>query len=588
MSEVQLVQKTGVAPLSKLITQQLTFGWVLYGTPFDYQGNPAQLMVKGDVPTLETGEYRLIEKDGKMSMEVQLTALLDNGWTLYGNPFVVYGLSAQAVVKGNVPSLPGPSGTGEIPPDLLSRVTAVEDKATDALSGLAVLDGKLLTKANLLNGKVPYEQLPEFPVGRKIKVTDQAERLALSVYADLTIAYQTDTGDAWGLDANDNPAVAGNWSKLGNAQALGVASFNGRTGNIAPQAGDYSASLIAETADRRFVSTEQIAQWNQAPNPGLIDTKIAEQKVADDLVYETKQHATATFLAKADLPAPVDTSGFMLKTLQDAANGVAPLGADRKVPLANLPSVIGTSEWVIPVSSYTDVKATRAASTWYKNSGQYDRHVRVMTNSIAGKEASFMHLRDKSGAMLILNSVDVAGSVIYSQLMQFVVPAGWDYQIVLATVTPRTIASWFEVNMVAGSTFTPVSEKGKASGVAPLDNAGRVPLLNLPSHLPQAKREWRDVKASRVVGTYYKNNTGSEQVVCVRHKSLTASGRFTQIVVRFSSATKWYDFTTMKNGSIGTQEEVTALVPIGWEYAVTTAGGTTDISLLDTWYELGE
>jgi hypothetical protein len=485
MANVQLVQKTGVIPLSRLITQQLSYGWALYGSPFDFQGSPAQLMVQTSVPVGEVGEYRLVEKDGKMTMEAQLKSLMENGWTLYGDPFTAYGLSAQAVVKGNVPTFPGPSGSGEIPAELLARIATVEDKATGMAATLVEHDGELLGKASLVNGKVPYDQLPAIPVGRKVNVANQAARLALSVYADLTIAYQSDTGDAWGLDANANPATAANWSKLGNAQALGVSSFNSRTGNIGPQTGDYTTEMVSETPAKRYVTTEQIALWNQAPNPGLIDDKIAAQKTADGLVYETKEHANDTFLSKGS---------------RGAASGVAPLDANQKVPSANLPAPPDISG-LIPASQ----------------KGQ--------ANGVA--------------------TLDSTGKLVAGQ-----------------------------------------STRGVANGVAPLDANSRVPIANLPAYLPQAKREWRDVKASRVVGTYYKNVTGSEQLIRVRHKSLTNSGRFTQIVVRFNSGTKWYDFTTMKNGSIGTQEEVMTIVPADWEYAVTTQGGTTDISLIDTWYEM--
>lgn len=104
MVNVRVVQKSGSVAIDKQVTQQLKLGWRLYGSPFDLQGNTAQLMVQGEAPTgfADTGEYRLVQKDGKPSAEDQIAALLNAGWKLYGDPLEVYGLSAQAMVKGDV------------------------------------------------------------------------------------------------------------------------------------------------------------------------------------------------------------------------------------------------------------------------------------------------------------------------------------------------------------------------------------------------------------------------------------------------------------------------------------------------------
>jgi hypothetical protein len=341
-----------------------------------------------------------------------------------------------------------------------SEARGAADAATGSLSSIAL---GISGKADLVGGKVPYSQLPEFPVGRKVNVPDKAARLALPAYADLTIAYQSDTGDAWGLDANADPATDANWSKLGNAQATGVTSFNGRTGNLAPQDGDYTAAMIAETLAKRYVSTDQIAAWDAKPGRSDITAAINQALASGDLPFESAQHAADTYLPKS---------------AKGSAGGVAPLGSDGKVPASNLPAAPDTSG------------------------------------------------------------------------------------------------------------FLKTSDKGAVSGVAPLDAGQRVPIANLPAFVPQSKRIWREVKASRVVGTYYKNLSKNEQLVRVRHKATTATGRFTQIVVRASSVTQWFEFNTIKPSSLGSQEEVMAVVPADWEYSVTTQGGTTDISLIDLWYEM--
>lgn len=293
--------------------------------------------------------------------------------------------------------------------DYSAQITSLQDKDVTQDSRITAFEASLLSKAGLVNGKVPYDQLPEFPVGRKVNVANSAERLALPSYGDLTIAYESDTGDAWGLDANDDPSVAGNWSKLGNTQAIGVASFNGRTGNIGPQTGDYNTGQITESVDKRFVTPEQIDLWNQAPNPGLIDTKIADQKAADDLVYETKTHATDTFLTKA---------------ARDVVSGVAPLDANKQVPLVNLPVFMPQRQRI-----WRDVKSARTHLGWWLNSSGNEMVVRVRT---APSTLTTRYIRAQ------IQKADGTGTLAFSSesynnaatrwlVMELIVPHGYQY-----------------------------------------------------------------------------------------------------------------------------------------------------------------
>lgn len=120
-----------------------------------------------------------------------------------------------------------------------------------ASDGVATLDAA---------GKLSAAQVPELATARKITVADEAERLALSVYSDLTIACQADTGGAWGLNANDDPSVAANWTSLGGIPASGVTSFNSRAGIVSPEVGDYNADQITETT-RKFVTEADKSSW---------------------------------------------------------------------------------------------------------------------------------------------------------------------------------------------------------------------------------------------------------------------------------------------------------------------------------------
>ena len=41
-----------------------------------------------------------------------------------------------------------------------------------------------------------------------------------------------------------------------------VSSFNGRTGNVSPETGDYTSDMIAETDEKQFASKDEKISWN--------------------------------------------------------------------------------------------------------------------------------------------------------------------------------------------------------------------------------------------------------------------------------------------------------------------------------------
>jgi len=376
-----------------------------------------------------------------------------------------FGLATTGVLEGLLEP-PGEGGGTDFSP----QIAELQAKDVTQDARLASAESSLLNKASLVSGKVPYEQLPEFPVGRKVNVANRAARLALSSYADLTIAYESSTGDAYGLDANSDPAIDANWSKLGNALGIGVASFNGRTGNIGPQTGDYSSNQISETTDKRFVTSDQINKWDASSSANVV-------------------------------------SSF---------NG-------RYGPV------------VAKTADYTADMITETASRKWLSPTQI---------------------------------------------------SGWDAKETTTGSQTKATAAQAAAKTYADSTFLPLTQKGAASGVASLDSTGKLAASQVPTFLGQVPRIWREVKGSRAVNVYYRNGNASEQIVFVRHKPTTATTRYTQVVVRLNSASQWFSFSTIQPTVVGAQEGLTVTVPGGWEYAVTTNGGTTDISLIDAWYEM--
>lgn len=407
--------------------------------------------------------YRLLQSDTSGGLEkMVLKALNEDGMSLLGGPMELAGRKVQAIV----------SGATEQPAELMTRIASAELKAAEATlkaaeakgsaetatSSLASIALEFSGKADIVGGKVPYDQLPEFPVGRKVNVANKAARLALTDYTDLTIAYESDTGDAWGLDANADASVEGNWSRLGNAQAVGVSSFNGRTGNVGPQAGDYDASKISETLTRRYVTTEQITAWDAKPGPQEISEAISLALAGSDLPLETKQHAADTYLAKASrgvasgvaplgadskVPAAnlptVDLSGLIPLAQKGAASGVAPLGTDKKVPAVNLPDV------VLPRRIYRNALATKTLGFWYKNETTQEVEVFART-AIANNAGTLTFVVSPingttGGFTFISDGVQNAASLLG---LQVIVPPGWWYRLTLGA--DRALSSWIELS----------------------------------------------------------------------------------------------------------------------------------------------
>jgi hypothetical protein len=348
-----------------------------------------------------------------------------------------------------------------------------ELKATDTAQDgrITAAEASLLTKAGLVNGKVPYEQLPQFPVGRKVNVANQASRFALPVYADLTIAYQSDTGDAWGLDANADPAISNNWSKLGNAQGIGVASFNGRTGNIGPMSGDYNTGQITEILDKRFVTSDQITQWTTAASAtkitsfngrsGAVSPALGDYTA--DLVtegtnrkwltptqistWDAKETTTGSQTKATAAQAAAKTyadSTFIPLNQKNAANGVAPLDSSSRVPVANLPTFLPRRQ-----RTWHDLLATNVKDVWYATPSDVETDIYIATSAEnSGAYVLIEARQNSSGTIFSFFGTTVSSTTngpTVSTVCNVTVPQGWEYRLKGSSLGTRTLTRWYEL-----------------------------------------------------------------------------------------------------------------------------------------------
>lgn len=151
-------------------------------------------------------------------------------------------------------------------------------------------------------GKVSIEFLPDLPAGRKVVVADEAERLALPIHNDLTIAYQQSDSTVWGLNSSTNPAVAENWQFLGSTAVDGVVSFNSRAGVVVPETGDYNADQITETV-RKFVTDAEKSSWNAKLDEASADIVYVRK---DQLTEDTQDIIGSTIVAGTNITLVYD------------------------------------------------------------------------------------------------------------------------------------------------------------------------------------------------------------------------------------------------------------------------------------------
>lgn len=128
-----------------------------------------------------------------------------------------------------------------------ARVDARIDLQKGQPGGLATLDG---------SGKLDGGQLPALAITETFVVADEAAMLALTAQQG-DVAVRTDNDTSYILTAEPASTLA-NWQELLTPTAGAVTSFNGRTGAVVPQSGDYTPAQVgAEPA----ISTGTTAQY---------------------------------------------------------------------------------------------------------------------------------------------------------------------------------------------------------------------------------------------------------------------------------------------------------------------------------------
>lgn len=310
-------------------------------------------------------------------------------------------------------------GEGSI--DYSADISQIKEKNTQQDARLLSAESELASKATLVDGKVPFSQLPDIPAGRKVPVANSIARLSLAVYPDLTIAYEADTGETYILAANANPSVPANWTRLGNAQALGVSTFKGRTGNVLAESGDYTSEQITETTQKYFLTSAKEASYEKTSNRGVAN-------------------GYAPLGSAAKVP--------MNYINGNTPNGVAVLNAEARLAVAQLPTFLPQTKRI-----WRDVKSIRNVGDWITNTSGNEMvvHVRASLSTTANRFISLIVRENASASTTFtFNSTVIqpmnAGNG-YADSNTIVVPAGWQYTLAATGGSTNALTErWYELS----------------------------------------------------------------------------------------------------------------------------------------------
>lgn len=158
---------------------------------------------------------------------------------LQGQSLVALDISGQPVDLIKVDSVSG-----------VAKILGVEPAAKTDLSGKVDVSALGVSVAQLVNGVIPVEQLPELAITHTWVVASEAEMLALAADTG-DVAIRTDVSKSFILTA-DTPATLSAWKEL--LAAASVVSVNGKTGAVVLGSDD-----IAEGSTNKYYTDAKVS-----------------------------------------------------------------------------------------------------------------------------------------------------------------------------------------------------------------------------------------------------------------------------------------------------------------------------------------
>lgn len=332
--------------------------------------------------------------------------------------------------------------------ELTTETARLSQVVSNGTTGLEVRVAAIESKpvADLVAGKVPYEQLP--PVGLS---EQQAARLT-AVESSASLANQKGDSAATNILAVDtrlsqvNDTLDSKINTLQSQRTSDKALIDAATNKNNTQ--DSTISTNASVTTRH---TTEIAALQT--NKLDVTTRGASSGVAslgaDSKVPLAQLPATVGGSAShANTMVLLDSNGKLGNALvyRDVASGLAPLDTNRRVPVVNLPAFYPQSKRI-----WRDVKSSRNVGTWVTNtgSGELEVHVRQSLGTTTNRFVSLQVRENASGTVFVFNSTVLnpigTSGVGYADSGTITVPGGWQYQVAtVGGLTDALIERWYE------------------------------------------------------------------------------------------------------------------------------------------------
>jgi hypothetical protein len=207
------------------------------------------------------------------------------------------------------------------------------------------------------------------------------------------------------------------------------------TAILANQKGDIAAQNIL-AVDNKF-------ETHQAQADSRLAALESNRTQDRNLINANTDKNAAQDTRLAALEAKADQAGIPVSE-KAAANGVAPLDADGKVPLENLP--------IAPVTTrnYSDVKTSRTIGTFVATTTDNEKTVMITANSSSSATRQLIAQVRKVGTTTPVFTIksDVLGAGFdHTSNITFSVPKGWEYTLTNGGgTTIAGVDTWYELN----------------------------------------------------------------------------------------------------------------------------------------------
>lgn len=373
-----------------------------------------------------------------------------------------------------------------------TRKMAIEDllEFLETLEQFATLDE---------TGKIPLEQIPSSILGSlKYKASWDANVNTPAIPAATTENagwyYVVGTAGATIVDGISSWGVGDwiisngtSWQKIDNTDA--VSSWNGRTGAVVPESGDYDTSQVTEHTSNKYYTAARVL----AELLGTITPNNAAIASGDSI-------STAFNKAQGQINAKESTAN------KGQASGYAELDGSGKVPTAQLPdAVLGA---VTYKGTWAAASALTAASSgnkgWYyvvNANGSYNQDGindwkvgdwAISNGTVWQKIDNTDAVTSVFGRQGIVTaqSGDYTTTLVTEGTNKYYTAARVLAEL-LGTVTPSNtaIATGDSISTAFNKTQGQINNrentanKGQASGYAGLDASGKVPAAQLPTNV---------------------------------------------------------------------------------------------------------